>query len=279
MTESEQIRKYGWKPDLPSNERNYLMTAHPSIIAQFPKFKFLENLPAVYDQGRLGSCTANALGTAFEYIQIQQRLRIFTPSRLFIYYNERDLEGTIPVDSGATISSGIKCLADLGVCAETVWPYDIERFTEKPSDEAYREASDHQVLASKRVPVSVNGFKTMINMGYPVVFGFTVFPYLESAEMARTGILKMPELREKPLGGHAVVCIGYSDIMQSEDGLTQGYLKIRNSWGDWGQDGDFWMPYSYLTLCDDAWVITKNEGEMVKLNKQLSEKFELKNSN
>jgi C1A family cysteine protease len=277
-------RKYGWKPDLPSNEHNYLMTAHPSVVAQFPKFKFLGNLPPVYDQGRLGSCTANALGGAFQYTQIQQGLEVFTPSRLFIYYNERALEGTIEVDSGASLSDGIKSMIDLGVCSELIWPYDISRFTEKPSELAFKDASDHQVLASRRVPISANAFKTMINMGYPIAFGFTVFNFFESPQMAKTGVLKLPGFREKPLGGHAVLCVGYSDTMKSGDGKYTGYLKIRNSWGSkWGVGGGnqtggyFWMPYKYLEsgLCDDAWVITKNEGQMVKLNKQMSEKIKL----
>jgi C1A family cysteine protease len=277
-------RKYGWKPDLPSNEHNYLMVAHPSVVAQFPKFKFLGNLPPVYDQGHLGSCTANALGGAFEYTQMQQGLEVFRPSRLFIYYNERVLEGTVQVDVGATLSDGIKSMIDLGVCSELIWPYDITKFAEKPSELAFKDASDHQVLASRRVPISVNAFKTMINMGYPIAFGFTVYAFFESQQMAKTGVLKLPGFREKPLGGHAVLCVGYSDTMKSADGKYVGFLKIRNSWGEgWGVSGGgqnggyFWMPYKYLEsgLCDDAWVITKNEGQMVKLNKQMSEKIKL----
>lgn len=269
---------YGWKPDLPSNEPNFLLVAHPNVAAQFPKHKFLGNLPPVYDQGQLGSCTANALSGAFEYEQVRQGLKSFMPSRLFIYFNERELEGTVQADAGASLSDGIKTLTDKGVCSETLWPYDISKFTLKPSDEAFKDASNHQVLASKRVPVTANGFKTMINMGYPVAFGFTVFEYFESQEMAQKGVLKMPGPRQKPIGGHAVVCVGYTDTMKSGDGKHKGYIKVRNSWGNqWGvmaggERGYFWMPYDYLEsgLCDDAWVITKNEEELVKLNNQMS---------
>jgi C1A family cysteine protease len=275
-------RVYGWKPDLPSHEQNYLMIAHPSVRATFPKFKYLGNLPPIYDQGELGSCTANALGGAFEYTQIVQGLKDFTPSRLFIYYNERSLEGTIGSDSGAALSDGIRTMTNFGVCSETLWPYDITKFTMKPTDAAFKDASDHQVLASRRVPLSVDGFKTMLNMGYPIAFGLTVFGYFESQIMARTGVLKLPGPREKPIGGHAVLCVGYSDTMKSADGKTCGYFKVRNSWGvNWGvaggnqNGGYFWMPYSYLPLCDDSWVITKNEGQMVKLNKQLSQSIKI----
>jgi len=266
-------RVYGWKRDLPSHHDNFLMVANPFVVSTFPKEKFLTGLPPVYDQGSLGSCTANALGSIFEFEQTEQGLPDFMPSRLFIYYNERKIEGTIEVDAGAMLSDGIRALTDFGVCSETTWPYDIRKFSQVPSTDAFKEASDHQILASRRVPMSINGFKTMINMGYPVAFGFTVFSHMESNEMATTGILKLPGPREQALGGHAVACIGYSDIMESPDKSTVGYLLIRNSWGkSWGKDGNFWMPYDYVNshLCSDGWVITENEGEMVKLNKQFS---------
>ncbi len=276
MTDTQVKRVYGWKPDLPSHHDNFLLTAHPDKLTTFPKTKFLGNLPPVYDQGLIGSCTASALAAAFEYEQIKQGLTDFMPSRLFIYYNERKLEGTVSQDAGAMISDGIKVVTDSGVCSETTWPYITEQFATQPSDTSYTEASDHQVLASKRVPVTVNGFKTMINMGYPIAFGFTVFNYFESEKMATSGILKMPEKHEKSIGGHAVVCVGYSSTMKV--GNTVGYFKIRNSWGtNWGISGGgepggyFWMPYSYISLCSDAWIITQNEADLVQENKKLAD--------
>ncbi len=270
-------RIYGWKRDLPSHHDNFLMVANPITVANFPKQKFLSGLPPIYDQGQLGSCTANALAGVFEFEQMKQGLSDFMPSRLFIYYNERKIEGTIGTDSGASLSDGIRVLTTLGVCKETTWPYDVTKLTLTPSSVAFVEGSNHQILASKRVPMSIDGFKTMINMGYPIAFGFTVFSYMESQQMSTTGILKMPGPSEQSIGGHAVVCVGYSDTMKSTDGKHIGYLKVRNSWGpNWGIEangskGYFWMPYTYINLCSDAWVITKNEATMVKLNKEMSE--------
>jgi C1A family cysteine protease len=247
------------------------MSAHPNVVATFPKTKFLGTMPVVYDQGDLGSCTANALAAAFEYEQVQQGLKDFMPSRLFIYYNERQTEGTIEYDAGASLSDGIQVLTTEGVCSETLWPYDVKKFTVKPNVNAYKEATSHQVIASRRVPINVNGFKTILNMGYPIVFGFTVFSYMETPQMAMTGVLKMPDPNETPLGGHAVVCVGYSDTMTSVDKSEISYFKVRNSWGPkWGQQGYFWIPYRYIDLFSDAWVITKNEGTLVKLNKEIS---------
>jgi len=267
-------RVYGWLRDLPSSKQNFLLTARSSVIKQFPAKLSLTNLPAVYDQGSLGSCTANALGAAFEYEQRKQGLTVFMPSRLFIYYNERKIENNTPYDTGASISDGIKTLTEDGACDEKLCPYVIANFANCPSEEAYNNASEHQIILSRRVPTTVDGFKTTINMGLPIVFGFTVYSSFESEEVSKNGIMPLPDLRkENALGGHAVMCVGYDDNMTSRDGKTKGYLKIRNSWGPrWGQSGYFWMPYDFVDkmgLIADAWVVLKNE-EPVKLNKLMS---------
>src|SRR5687768_14194495 len=49
--------------------------------------------PPIYDQGSLGSCTANAVAGAIEYLQwVHGRYRE-TPSRLSLYYDARRLMG------------------------------------------------------------------------------------------------------------------------------------------------------------------------------------------
>ena len=63
------------------------------------------------------NCTANAIAGAIEFDQIKQKLApIFVPSRLFIYYNERAMEGTVNSDSGAMIRDGVKSVATQGGC-------------------------------------------------------------------------------------------------------------------------------------------------------------------
>ena len=68
-----------------------------------------------------------------EFDQRKQKLaQPFTPSRLFIYYNERALEGPSPTDSGAMLRDGIKAVAAQGACPETMWPYVEDKFADRP---------------------------------------------------------------------------------------------------------------------------------------------------
>jgi C1A family cysteine protease len=245
-------RKYGWAPDLPDH-RDHLYSAPQPVLAKLPPKKDLRSgCPPVYDQGQLGSCTANAISGAIQFEQKKQGVTVFVPSRLFIYYNERDMEGTVNSDSGAQIRDGVKSVANLGVCPETEWPYDINQFATKPTAQCYTDGTKCEAVGYQRLDsTNLNQLKGCIASGFPFVFGFTVYDGFESPEVAKTGVLNMPGPKEKVQGGHAVLAVGYDDSTQR--------FTVRNSWGkDWGIKGYFTIPYSYLTttdLADDFWTI------------------------
>jgi C1A family cysteine protease len=208
--------------------------------------------PKVYDQGQLGSCTANAIAGALEYNMIQQKEKNFTPSRLFIYYNERVMEGSVNEDAGAMIRDGIKSVNAQGACPETQWPYRIARFKTKPSKSCYTNALNMKAVKYARVG-TLNAMKSCLASGDPFVFGFAVYDSFEDADVTKTGQVPMPDTRsEELLGGHAVLAVGYLDNVKR--------FICRNSWGTkWGMKGYFTMPYDYLTdrdLSDDMWKIT-----------------------
>lgn len=246
-----RIQGFGWLPDLP-DQRDFLYAAPAPFQGDIPsKVDLRAQCPEVYDQGALGSCTANAIGGAIEFDQLKQKLPPFIPSRLFIYYNERVIEGTVSQDAGAQIRDGIKSVAKLGAPPESDWTYDIQQFAVKPSKKAYVDAAKHLVVTYQRLVQEVNTMHGCLASGYPFVFGFTCYESLESPEVAKTGVLPMPHATDKPIGGHAVVCVGYDD--------DQRVFFVRNSWSaTWGQSGYFTMPYAYLTstrLASDLWTI------------------------
>jgi C1A family cysteine protease len=242
--------RYGWIPDLP-DARDHVYEL-PKRLGMVPSSVDLRTgCPAVYDQGDLGSCTANAIGAAIEFDQIKQKLTTNTPSRLFIYYNERALEGTIDTDSGAQIRDGIKTVAAQGVCPEAMWPYIEQSFADRPPAPCYKYAKLHPAVQYARVAQDAGQLKACLASGFPFVFGFTVYESFESDAVAKSGMMQMPGSAETALGGHAVMAVGYNDSVER--------FLVRNSWGtEWGVGGHFTIPYAYLSdsnLADDFWVI------------------------
>lgn len=240
------MRKYGWVKDK-NDERDLLFSSFEPLNLILPDSTDLRaKCPPVYDQGELGSCTANALSGNIEFIHGG-----VMPSRLFIYYNERSIEHNVDTDSGAQIRDGIKSLVKYSVCPEVIWPYNVSEFTNKPSPQCYSEAKQDIVKTYLRLSNSLKQLKTCLANGFPFVFGITVYESFEADDVSKSGIIPMPKPDEECLGGHAIMCVGYDD--------EKKMFLVRNSWGDsWGIGGYCWMPYDYLSspeLASDFWTI------------------------
>jgi len=265
MASKSASKYYGWVADLPDH-RDHVYAAPQKVVSQLPPTTDLrKQCPAVYDQGQIGSCTANAISAAVQFTRKKEkRAPDFMPSRLFVYWNERNMEHTVPIDAGAQIRDGIKVVNKLGVCPEAEWTYDDTpadpktnlwptgaKATLRPTVACFSDALNYQSIAYQRVDRTLSQMKGCLASGYPFVFGFTVYDSFESATVAKTGVLLMPLPSEKSLGGHAVLAVGYDDAKQT--------FTVRNSWGpSWGQKGYFTIPYAYLldaNLSDDFWTI------------------------
>lgn len=257
--QARNLARYGWVPDIP-DFRDKMYGAVRPIPATLPsKVDLRSHCSPIEDQGQLGSCTANALVGALEYLELKEckpheKHKYSNLSRLFLYYNERVIEGTIATDSGAMLRDGIKTLAKQGVCTETNWPYSVANFTKRPPKGCYQEGEKHQILSYARLN-TLDEMRATLAEGFPFVFGFSVYESFESQAVAKNGVTNMPEAGEKQLGGHAVLAVGYDDASKR--------VIVRNSWGTgWGQKGYFTMPYAYLqdrNLSDDFWTIRRCE--------------------
>jgi C1A family cysteine protease len=239
-------RKYNLIVEHTSPPGNILFKASPKIALTKVDLSSNSKL-VVYDQGYIGSCTANALSSAYQFENSG-----VSPSRLFLYYNERMLDGgDISEDDGSTLSCGIRVLQSYGVCQENYWPYKEENYTIKPPKAAYTNAKLNRAVSVARVTPTLNGMKACLAAGIPFVFGFKVYSPFESDAVARTGMVPMPTRKDSSLGGHAVLCVGFDDSTQ--------YFKVLNSWGpNWGDRGYFYLPYAYMTntsLVSDLWAI------------------------
>ena len=241
------IPKYHWTRDK-IDKRDYLYA--PTVVKTSNYVDLRPYCSPIEDQGRLGSCTGNAIAGAIELL-MKRNNKFSDISRLFIYYYERLLENTVNYDSGAYIRDGIKACYTYGAATENLWPYDISKFRNRPSIDAVNDASRRKVKLYERV-ADFNGVINAIDNGYPVTIGFDVYSSFDSPTVARTGIMPYPNLRKETLlGGHAVLIVGYNK--------NNDTFIVRNSWGKyWGDNGYFYMPFQVIknnTMSGDFWVI------------------------
>jgi C1A family cysteine protease len=251
---------FGWKRSTNPNDPHILKYVPQQKTVVFPQSLDLRpNCKSIqiYDQGDLGSCTANAVCFAYRYTEMIQNLaHIFSPSRLFLYYNTRALMNELNTDSGASLQDTIKTAATSGVCSESLWKYDITQFTIKPTQACYDQASTAKVLTYASVAQNLDAIKSALASGYPVVFGFDV--YISFLSIGVDGIMPIPSSTEPIIGGHAVTIVGYDDSIKFSNTVSGGFI-IRNSWGSsWGDNGYFYMSYTCaldMLHASDFWII------------------------
>ena len=280
---TRKIQRYGWRPDLP-DFRDFLYRDYHSphalklrgpVVAPVVVTPHDDNtthlvvntnvlgndglplavslrskMPPIFNQGQLGSCTANAGAAMWAFAHGGGPY-----SRLQIYYCERMIEGNVDSDSGAFIRDCIQVLVKTGAGLEADWPYVEANFTQCPPAIEMAEAAQCRATEYSRL-MSRADFRNCLAQGHPFCVGITVYSSFESDEVARTGIVPMPSQTDQLMGGHAVCVIGYNT-----DFHGRTYYEVRNSWGaDWGDQGHFWLPAEYLEnemLSQDAWTVRK----------------------
>ena len=249
-------RRYGWKPDVPDHRD---LVYRPRRTVPVPAdLDMRQEQPPIFDQGQLGSCTGNGIAGELEAQALAQSEQPTLLSRLFIYYNERAMEGTVTEDAGASIRDGIKSVSSQGACPESEWPYALGKFAVKPPKHCYADARKLKAIHYSSVPQDLNSIKGALASGRGIVFGISVYDSFESDAVAKTGVVPMPDPSEKLCGGHCVRLVGYTD--NGINGIPAQHFIGANSWGaDWGLAGYFAIPYAYVTnanLSDDLWVVT-----------------------
>jgi C1A family cysteine protease len=282
---SEWIERLGmgWLPDYP-DFRDYT-EEEKSVKTMLTKVGVTKALKAalptsvdlrpwcapIENQGALGSCTANAGVSIFEYFERRAFGKHIDASRLFLYKTTRNMLHWTG-DTGAFLRTTMGAMVLFGIPPEEYWPYITADYEKEPPAFCYAFAQNYQAMSYYRLDPSgtsktalLTNIKTNLAGGLPSMFGFTIYGSYTQANT--TGMIPYPTKGEKIIGGHAVVAVGYDDSVKIKNTFagateTKGALLIRNSWGTgWGSSGYGWLPYEYVLkgLAVDWWSMIKGE--------------------
>lgn len=259
-------RRFVRKPDSPDpRDRRFVPSQVPLLAAPPPQTTDLrKRIPAPWDQGEEGSCgphSASALMCLLNGVSVPY-------SRQQIYYSVRLLEGDVGEDGGVETRDLFKILQKVGAAPESMWPYLPANLFKAPPAPVLAEAAKHRISSYSRI-LGEDDMIACLAEGFPFVLGFNVFSSFESDQLARTGVMPMPNVRrEQYLGGHDVLAVGYDLKFRSSSTfknsrvdstlVSDHALLIRNSWGiKWGIQGHLWMPMSYAvnpSTGGDCWT-------------------------
>ena len=280
MIEIEDM-EYGWRPDVPdwrdyTDETEEIREIIPQLKRKnLSKVDLSKHFSPVEDQNHLSACVANALVGIMEYNQKRKYGEHVDLSRLFVYYNAREIAG-LKGDSGCFIRSGMESLATMGVCPEKHHKYNVRDVDKEPSNFAYSYAQNYKIEKYYRLDTRgtskhelLDKVKLNLENGIPCATGFTVFESYRHA--SKTGDIMFPSRKESINGAHAIAICGFDDnkkIRGLDGKVTKGAFKIRNSYSNrWGDDGCGFLPYEYLLkgLMQDFWCVL--EADWVDLDK------------
>jgi C1A family cysteine protease len=261
----DTLRVGGYRPDKKSRNPQKFSASHdsdqelPAIVDLRPFMTPVEN------QRNSNSCTANAMAGAYEYLDNRINGEATDVSRLFIYYNARALDGRTRHDEGTYLSHCVKVVRKYGACSEETWPFTLRKIKAKPPKSAYQEAVRFRIEDAAAVEVDLDTMRSCLAEGYPFVFGLQLFESFNGAG-GNGGLVSMPDPdNEKHNGGHAMLCVGYSD--------PDRVFIIRNSWGEeWGDEGYCYVPYDYMAdpnFNHDCWVIRQVRDRDINLRQDI----------
>ena len=157
-----------------------------------------------------------------------------------------------PTDNGGNLLGTTQAVSLYGACDEKLWPYNINKQSTQPPMESYNKAI-FPTSSWLNVKPDINSMKTCLANGLTFMAGIMLYNSFMTNSVATSGMVPMPTILDKTIGGHAVMCVGYTSINGSN------YWIMRNSWGTgWGDKGYFYLPEKYLltpSLVTDFWCL------------------------
>ena len=204
------------------------------------KVDLSNRMPAVGDQGQLGSCGAWAVAYAARsyYTETQESRDIRKPSNLpspnYVYHLSRPGN----CDNGTNVDRVVAVLKQ-GSLSLADFPYTDACVPPAPAS-VVAQAHDFRVRGYSQVNIGrPDDIRGQLAQGNPVIIRFFVSTAFEKLRNATTFTEPAPPPGDKLTGWHFITLVGYDEHRQA--------FRLINSWSArWGDHGYAWLSYDLL---------------------------------
>ena len=196
----------------------------------------------------MNDCTAWAAAYTIRSYQeaMDQNWRADHPSRIFsplFLYN--GINGG--QDKGSSLLNACLFMKNIGTATLATAPYLEKNHTQRPSQEAIREASQFKIHDFKSI-YNMSQMRTALAQGNPILIGARLSRIFCGGQYdtytKNNHLLGLRDHDPKMNHAmHAMAVVGYDDRRQA--------FLIMNSWGkEWGQEGFCWVHYDLMREAD-----------------------------
>ena len=239
--------KYGSRH--PRHNIHYLSDVK-SIISQLPsKIDLSYLVKDIYDINDIKCSGSAAVCLALKIILNQKYKASFFNSKsiydnisILYNYNLSRIyeESKLSDDDNSMIETCLQIIMEYKFCDAELLKYNILNKSTHPPLRCFENANLHKRLNFnyEKLSQDLKSIKMNLSQGYPVIVGIVIF---ESIYKCINGLLLTPNSdKEKILGSHVIVLIGYDDDKQT--------FKFVNCLGkNWGNNGFGYIMYDYIT--------------------------------
>jgi len=212
-------------------------------LNQFRRYITAPRSLQILDQRSEGACTGFGLAAIINLLNRRRGSKVRVSPRML--YEMARLHDEWPGEdyAGSSCRGAIKGWYNMGVCADSKWPY-VERRPGSLTVERAKAARDNTIGAYYRVQPAIADFHAALNeAGAIYCSANTHAGWMRPNKRSGT----IPFVKQ-PQGGHAFAIVGYN---------SKGFW-VQNSWGrGWGKGGlGLWQYEDWLENVMDAWVFS-----------------------
>ena len=234
----------------PKDSRDYKFSFPIVPIDLPPKVDLRHKIRQIFKQ-EFNDCVSQGTSNLISALDYDTKYLNYTPSRMYIYYNARAIDGSEYFDEETSIRNAMKSLSKNSFLSEESYKYIPQNVFMPPPLEVIQEAKQNKVYIQcyKNIDNTEYNLKYVLSQNNIIIFGAMLYESFTNLDKD----YKCPDpdiSNEKLLGGHCMLICGFSN--------KTNYFTVCNSWSsNWGDGEIYYMSYKYICsdLCADFWIV------------------------